>query len=234
MDDSRPLGTTLPRLSYPDLSGHMVIYFVPGFDGSVKEGERIYNWAAYIPVTEEEVPEFMIDRQGVRRTGSLPPGTIRPEAEKRLKQLMQANLPGYYADIVSKTEHTYAQLIYTVDLPAYALDRLCLIGDAGIVVQPFTGSGIFKGFNNARDLAAALQEHDSVDDGLAQWSREQTEGSKRILALGQQMYLAGEIERREGVDDTQHRSEEADEGACRAGRGQERDHAHQSLPAPRE
>lgn len=190
MDDSRPLGTTLPRLSYPDLSGHMVIYFVPGFDGSIREGERIYNWAAYIPLAEEEVPEFMIDRQGVRRTGSLPPDTIRPEEEKRLKQLMRDNLPGYYADIVSNTEHTYAQLIYTVDLPAYALDRLCLIGDAGIVVQPFTGSGIFKGFNNARDLVSALQEHDSVDDSLAQWSRSQTEGSKRILALGQQMEQA--------------------------------------------
>lgn len=190
MDDSRSLGTTLPRLSYRDLSGHMVIYFVPGFDGSIKEGDRLYNWAAYIPVADEELPEFMIDRQGVRRTGSLPPGAIRIEEEKRLKQLMRDNLPGYYADIVSKTEHTYAQLIYTVDLPAYARDRICLIGDAGIVVQPFTGSGIFKGFNNARDLVAALEEYENVDDSLAQWSQAQTEGSKRILALGQQMEQA--------------------------------------------
>lgn len=187
MDDSRPLGTTLPRLSYPDLRGHMVIYFVPGHDGSTREGERLYNWAAYIPVADEDVPEFMIDRQGVERVGSLPPGAIRPEEEARLKQLMQDNLPGYYAEIVSKTEHTYAQLIYTVDLSAYARDRICLIGDAGIVVQPFTGSGIFKGFNNARDLVAALQEYESVDEGLAHWSQSQTEGSKRILALGRQM-----------------------------------------------
>jgi len=190
MDDSRLLGTTLPRLSYPHLSGHMVIYFVPDFDGSIKDGERLFNWAAYIPVAEQDLPEFMIDRQGQRRTGSLPPGAIRPEEEGRLKQLMQDNLPRYYADIVSRTEHTYAQLIYTVDLPAYARERICVIGDAGIVVQPFTGSGIFKGFNNARDLVAALEEHDSVDESLAQWSQAQTEGSKRILALGQQMEQA--------------------------------------------
>jgi 2-polyprenyl-6-methoxyphenol hydroxylase-like FAD-dependent oxidoreductase len=190
MDDRRLLGTTLPRLSYPHLSGHMVIYFVPDFDGSIKDGERLFNWAAYIPVAEQDLPEFMIDRQGQRRTGSLPPGAIRPEEEGRLKQLMQDNLPRYYADIVSRTEHTYAQLIYTVDLPAYARERICVIGDAGIVVQPFTGSGIFKGFNNARDLVAALEEHDSVDESLAQWSQAQTEGSKRILALGQQMEQA--------------------------------------------
>lgn len=190
MADGRPLGMLLPRLSYPELNGHMVIYFVPGFDGSVNEGERLYNWAAYIPVNEEELPEFLIDREGVRRTGSLPPGSFRPEEEIRLKQLMAENLPAYYAEIVSKTEHTYAQLIYTVDLPAYARDRICLIGDAGIVVQPFTGSGIFKGFNNAKDLVNSLEEHQSVEKGLEEWSKMQTEGSKRILALGEQMERA--------------------------------------------
>ena len=190
IDDGRPLGTTLPRLSYPDLSGHMVIYFVPGHDGSINEGERLFNWAAYIPVANEELLEFMIDREGVSRTGSLPPGSIRREEERRLKQLMTDNLPRYYAEIVSKTKHTYAQLIYTADLPAYARDRICLIGDAGIVVQPFTGSGIFKGFNNAKDLINALEEHQSVEDSLAKWSNAETEGSKRILALGQQMEQA--------------------------------------------
>lgn len=190
IDDSRPLGTTLPRLSYPDLSGHMVIYFVPGFDGSVHEGERLYNWAAYIPVKDEDLPEFLIDGEGIRRDGSLPPGSIRSEEEMRLKQLMTDNLPGYYAQIVSQTEHTYVQLIYSVDLPAYARDRVCLIGDAGIVAQPFTGSGIFKGFNNAKDLVNSLQDHQSVEDSLAEWSESQTEGSKRILALGEQMEQA--------------------------------------------
>ena len=189
-ENGRPLGTTLPRISYPDLNGHMVIYFVPGYDGSINVGERLYNWAAYVPVADEELPEFLIDRKGVSRTGSLPPGSIRSGEERRLKQLMTDNLPRYYAEIVSKTEHTYAQLIYTVDLPAYARDRICLIGDAGIVVQPFTGSGIFKGFNNAKDLVNSLDEHHNVDDSLVEWSKAQTQRSKRILALGQQMEQA--------------------------------------------
>ncbi|MDX1614570.1 MAG: FAD-dependent monooxygenase [Candidatus Promineifilaceae bacterium] len=190
MNDGSPLGATLPRLSFPDLSGHLVIYFVPGFDGSVWEGKRLFNWAAYIPVPAEELSDFMIDRDGFERSGSLPPGTIRPEEVARLKRLMRANLPGYYADVVDKTEHTHAQLIYTVDLPAYAQQRVCLIGDAGIVVQPFTGSGIFKGYHNARDLVAALEAHEDVDQALAEWSSQQTEEAKRILTLGQQMEQA--------------------------------------------
>lgn len=187
MGDGHLLGTTLPRLSYPDLSGHMVIYFVPGHDGSTREEERLYNWAAYIPVTDDELPEFLVDRDGNRRTGSLPPGTIRLDEETRLKQLMSDNLPVYFGEIVSRTEHTYAQPIYTVDIPQYARDRICLIGDAGTVVQPFTGSGIFKGFHNAKELVSALEENENIDDALMLWSKAQAEGSKRILALGEQM-----------------------------------------------
>ncbi len=190
MRDSHPVETKLPRLSYADLDGHLVIYFVPGFDGSTNEGERLYNWAAFIPVSDDELPEFMIDRDGLRRTGSLPPGSIRLDDENRLKQLMAANLPRYYAEIVAKTENTYVQLIYTAEVHAYARDRICLLGDAGSVVQPFTISGIFKGFNNARDLIIALDEHASVDDGLADWSETQTRRSKQILALGEQMEQA--------------------------------------------
>jgi len=55
------------------------------------------------------------------------------------------------------------QLIYTVRLPAYHLGRICLIGDAGIVAQPFTGSGVFKGYNNIRDLIKALNTHEAIE-----------------------------------------------------------------------
>jgi hypothetical protein len=71
--------------------------------------------------------------------------------ENRLKELVAANLPTYFAEIVSKTQNTYVQLIYTADLPAYYRHRICVIGDAGMVIQLFTGSGVFKGYNNVKD-----------------------------------------------------------------------------------
>ena len=187
LNEDAHLGTTLPRLSYKSMSGHMVIYFVPGFDDATEISQRLYNWAAYISIPTDELSQFLKDRFGEQRTGSLPPGTIRLDEETRLKELMWDNLPVHYANIVSKTQHTYAQLIYTVDLPAYAKGRMCLIGDAGIVVQPFTESGVFKGTNNARELVNALAQYETVDEALAQWSAEQTNASKRILTLGNQM-----------------------------------------------
>ena len=171
MPADSPLGMQVPRLSHAEIPGHTVMYFIPSEDGSIKPGERIFNWAAYLPLREAELGEFMIDIAGRHREGTIPPGKLREAEELRLKQLAVANLPSYYGAIIDKTQGTYVQLIYTCDLPAYHRDRMCLIGDAGMVVQPFTGSGVFKGYNNVKDLLNALDEHKSTDDALRAWGK---------------------------------------------------------------
>ena len=190
MDDSAPLGSNMPRLSYTDLPGNFVVYFVPDQDGSVQEGQRVFNWAAYIPFPEEELSRFMIDRENISYRGTLPPGKLQPEQEKRMKRLMQKNLPGYYGDIISRTRNTHVQLIYTLSLPSYHKNRMCLIGDAGVVTQPFTGSGVFKGYNNVRDLIQALNTYQTIDDALQYWGNEQMKIGNHLLALGEQMEQA--------------------------------------------
>lgn len=186
MADIDPLGSNLPRFSYPNLPGNFVVYFVPAQDGNMQEGNRLFNWAAYIPISEAEVAKIMIDREGVAHSGSLPPGRMKPEDQDLLKHLMYNNLPTYYGELVSKTQNTYVQLIYTARLPAYHYGRIGLIGDAGMVVQPFTASGIFKGHSNVKDLLHALNSHGTVEDGLQHWGQEQVRIGNRLLALGEQ------------------------------------------------
>ena len=181
------LGTNLARLSYTSINGQMIVYFVPGFNGGTEAPLRLYNWEAYVTVTADELPHFLKDRFGEQHTGALPPGSMRPAEETRLKQLMWDNLPIHYADIVSKTQSTHAQPIYTSSLPAYAKDRMALIGDAGIVAQPLTGSGVFKGLYNVRDLVANLAEYNTLDEALDQWSVEQTRLGQQILDFGELM-----------------------------------------------
>ena len=82
------------------------------------------------------------------------------------------------------------QVIYTLDLDAYYESRICLIGDAGMVVQPFTGSGVFKGYHNAVDLINCLNSNPSLDEALADWNEKQLQTGKRLLALGEQMEKA--------------------------------------------
>ena len=144
----------------------------------------------YLPLLEEDVPAFMTDREGVVREGMLPPGSMREEEEARLKDVVRRNLPGYYADVIERSSDTYAHLIYTADIPSYYRGRMCLIGDAGAVIQPFTGSGIFKGYNNIRSLIDAFELTGDMDRALRQWDAMQVVIGRRLLALGEQMEQA--------------------------------------------
>jgi 2-polyprenyl-6-methoxyphenol hydroxylase-like FAD-dependent oxidoreductase len=190
MDDSAPLEDGLIRLSYRHMPGDIVLYFIPNEYGSAAPGNRIFNWAAYVPLAEADLPEFMIDKDGRHRVGTIPPGHLREDAETALKTRLADNLPSYFGEIVGKTQHTYVQLIYTMEVPRYTQGRAGLIGDAGMVIQPFTGSGVFKGLNNVRDLLGRLQTASSLDDALNEWSAHQVGVGRHLLALGRQMEQA--------------------------------------------
>lgn len=188
--DAGPLESVVPRVSYTSMPGNFVAYFVPDERGETKTGHRVFNWAAYIPLPDDQVDTFMVDREGRQRVGTLPPCTVPREVELTLKQMMRDQLPAYYAEVVSRSEDTYVQLIYTARVPMQRRGRACLIGDAGAVAQPFTGSGIFKGYHNVQDLLTALEAERSLDDALSEWSTQQVAVGDRLVALGEQMERA--------------------------------------------
>jgi 2-polyprenyl-6-methoxyphenol hydroxylase-like FAD-dependent oxidoreductase len=188
--DDAPLGADIPRLSYVGLKGNATAYFVPSADGSTDSGDRIINWACYIPLPAPEVEAFMVDRDGAAHTGTLPPGAMRPAEERRLKALMLENLPDWHGGMVERTNDTYVQLIYTADLSTYCRGRMALIGDAGVVAPPFTGSGVFKGYQNVRGLLEQISGSNDLGVALAAWSHDQVQLGQRLLALGRQMEQA--------------------------------------------
>jgi 2-polyprenyl-6-methoxyphenol hydroxylase-like FAD-dependent oxidoreductase len=187
LSDSAPLETALYRLHYKGLPGNAVFYFVPGEGGSTDVGDRLVNWACYLPLAPEELPGFLVDRYGQRQEHSLPPGSMRIAEEERLKGVMAEHLPSYFAEIIAASRDSFVQPIYSGTVPAYARGRIALLGDAGAVAPPFTGSGVFKAMMNAVELATSLAESSSVDGALEQWSVEQTKRGDRLAALGDQM-----------------------------------------------
>ncbi|WP_242156979.1 NAD(P)-binding protein [Aestuariivivens sediminis] len=190
IESASPLKDGILRLSYDNAPGHNVVYFIPDENGSIKEGTRMFNWAAYVAIPDSELDELMTDRWGKIRFGTLPPGTMTKTNEDRLKKLLSRSIPNHYAEVVNKTKDSYIQVIYTLDLDRYCKDRMCLIGDAGIVVPPFTGSGVFKGYHNVKDLVHCLKEYSNLEEALEQWSKRQLLTGKRLLALGEQMEKA--------------------------------------------
>jgi 2-polyprenyl-6-methoxyphenol hydroxylase-like FAD-dependent oxidoreductase len=188
--DDAPLGADVPRLSYAAAKGNATAYFVPSAEGSTRPGERTINWACYIPLPPEDVDAFMVDRDGQPREGSIPPGALRPDEECRLKALMADNLPEWHARMIERTSDTFVQLIYAVGMSDYARGRMCVIGDAGIVASPFTGSGVFKGYRNVKGLLGELTNGGPLEAALQRWSDEQVRLGRGLLALGEQMEQA--------------------------------------------
>ncbi len=190
MQGRSPLKDEILRLSYKNIPGHNVVYFIPNENGSVLQGERVFNWAAYVAIPDTKLDELMTDRHAKVRFGTLPPGKLTKENEVHLKELLSKYIPDYYAEIVNKTQDSYIQVIYTLDLDSYRKGKMCLIGDAGIFVPPFTGSGVFKGYNNVKDLVSWLRETSNLENALNEWSNMQLQSGKRLLALGAQMEKA--------------------------------------------
>jgi 2-polyprenyl-6-methoxyphenol hydroxylase-like FAD-dependent oxidoreductase len=185
--DTAPLESAAGRVFSRGIPGHFMPYLVPGPSGSVAMGDRTINWGVYLAVPSDELPHFLTDRHGHQHTHSLPPGLMRPEEESRLKEQVQARLPPYYAEIVTATRDTFAQPIYRVEPPAQHHGRLCLIGDAGELAPPLTGSGVLRGMTNAVDLVAALRTGSDLDAALTEWDAAQIGLGRRLSALGRQL-----------------------------------------------
>ena len=186
--DSGPLESNLARVSYR--LGHATFFFVPGADGSIAAGERIVNWAMYVPVPESELAGFMTGPNGSQPPRTLRPGQVRLPLENRLKRLARECLPGYYADIISASSNTAIQPIYSAEVEAYHQGRVCLTGDAGSFSPPFTASGVFKGINNAVDLARTISSYFDVDEALKDWGAAQARTGQQVAALADQLEQA--------------------------------------------
>jgi 2-polyprenyl-6-methoxyphenol hydroxylase-like FAD-dependent oxidoreductase len=185
ISDGRSVGSNFARFGTTGLPGSF-LYPIPGLDGAVTEGQRLINWGCYVPVASEQLGDFLVGRDGSRYQGTIPPGHMRPVQERRLKALARTSLPPLYAEIVTESDSTFAQAIYSVAVPAYHGGRICLTGDAGAVAPPFTGSGVFKAATNAIHLRQSLDAHDDVDAALAQWGAGETTAATALLRLGRQ------------------------------------------------
>lgn len=178
---------THPRISLSEGRGSFISYLIADRSGSLRPGDRLINWAVYLELPETDLGSFMVDAEGRARTGTIPAGNMRPEQDAALKDRMRHALPSYFADVVSASRDNQIQLIYTCRPPAYRLGRMCLLGDAGVMVPPLTGAGLFKGFSNAVGLADALAQDGPLDAVLDAWSDAQMRAADEMLRMGREM-----------------------------------------------
>ncbi len=164
-------------------NSHILVYPIPGADGSVLPGERLINFVWYRNyLAGGDLGDLLTDTSGVQREISLPPGSVRADHIAEMRASAVARLPPVIADVVVAVEEPFLQVVYDVEIDQMAFGRMCLIGDAGFVARPHAAAGTAKAAANAWALAEALATHDTVPAALAAWEPGQLDLGRQLLA----------------------------------------------------
>ena len=183
---------------YVYANSHILVYPIPGSDGSVAPGERLVNIVWYRNYAAgADVGDLLVDSHGNRREVSVPPGAVRLEHIAEARAVAVARLPAPIAEVVLAIDHLFIQVVLDLDVPRMAFGRACLLGDAAFVVRPHAAAGTAKAADDAWTLRDALAVHpNDPAAALAAWEPAQ-------LTLGRSLLgRTRSIGRRSQVDGT--------------------------------
>ena len=159
-------------------------YTIPGINGALDEGSRIWNWAWYskYPDGSPELHELMTDNEGNRHRFSVPPGKMSAHVWAKQQTLAAETLPPMFAELVSKTAQPFIQLITDViaSRASFLDGKVLLVGDALAGFRPH----VFASTNQAARGALSLKD---VMVGELSWA----DWEDRALRYAREMYQAG-------------------------------------------
>ena len=159
--------------------GHGVMYPIPDFDDGAEPGGRRVNWAIY--AAQPPGLDFV-------EPTSVPPGAVTPEVYAELERLLDAAFPPMYRTLFdSPIEEVSIQPIYDQQVDAYTSGRIALIGDAGTVTRPHTGSGATKAIQDALTLSRLGAEHGDWSGLLLAYDAERTTTGRSLVDLGRRI-----------------------------------------------
>ena len=167
---------------YVYANSHILVYPIPGLDGSVRAGDRMINFVwyrNYLPGSD--LADLMTGRDGRVHEISLPPEAPRTEHIEEMWSTAAARLPKQIASVVLAVPAPFVQAILDVEVPQMAFGRVCLIGDAAFVVRPHAAAGTAKAAADAWELARALEQQQDIESALRAWEPGQLELGRNLL-----------------------------------------------------
>lgn len=161
----------IDKLTYYTLANsHIIVYPIPGHDGSVKLNERLLNFVWYRNYLEgDDLDDVMTDVSGICRPVSIQPGQVRQVHIDELHASSKARLPALISEVVCAAEEPFLQALVDCEIPKMVFGRICLLGDSAWVARSHAAAGTAKAADESYFLAQALLEADSVPEALANW-----------------------------------------------------------------
>jgi len=165
-------------------NSHILVYPIPNRNGDVEPGRRLMNFVWYRNVAEgTELDALMVDRQGRRRTVSLPPGGVQARFADEVRATAAATMAAPIAEVVRRSAEPFLQVVFDVEVPAMAFGRVCLIGDAAFALRPHAAAGTAKAARDGWALAEMLQSTaGNVAEALRRWEPGQLALGRQVLA----------------------------------------------------
>lgn len=163
-------------------NSHILVYPIPGLDGSLQPGRRLINFVWYRNyLAGGDLDDLMTDSEGVRHDVSMPPGKPRAEHQEEMRATAAARLPPAMAGVVHAVERPFVQSILDIEVPRMAFGRVCLVGDAAFAVRPHAAAGTAKAAADGWALAEALEREPDVESALRAWEPGQLELGRSLL-----------------------------------------------------
>ncbi|CCD34842.1 hypothetical protein BofuT4_P098180.1 [Botrytis cinerea T4] len=118
----------------------MLLYLIPGDDGSIGPGERHVNLVWY-DTCHKDFPEclsIMTDVDGKQHQRTVPFGKVRPSIWAQKQAYSSANFPSPIKELVNKIETPFVTGIYDCISPRASCfeGKLFLVGDAYAPFRP--------------------------------------------------------------------------------------------------
>jgi 2,6-dihydroxypyridine 3-monooxygenase len=139
--------------------------------------------------------DLMLDRAGVQRAGTMPPGMMRDDHLAELRATAERVLAPTLREVVLGCERPLIQAVFDLESPQMAFDRVCLIGDAAFGLRPHVAAGQAKACADAWALRDNLESCEGdIDQALALWEETQLALGRHALERTRQMGNASQFD----------------------------------------
>jgi 2,6-dihydroxypyridine 3-monooxygenase len=162
---------------------HAVMYLIPGMDGELDAGKRLFNYVWYRNVPAgPELQELTTDTRGFECPVSVHPGDVQRRYIDELKESAVGQLAPAVAELVVRTEQPYLQVVFDARIPAMADGRIAIIGDAAFPARPHAAAGTAKAADDAWNLFEHLAAAGGgIPEALKCWEPGQLKLGNRLI-----------------------------------------------------
>lgn len=170
-------------------NSHIVMYPIPGIDGSLDDGALLFNYVWYRNVTDGQALVELLTGTDDRARDSLPPGLVQERFVREMREATaRLGMAAPLREVVLRTAEPFIQKILDVEVPRMVYGRACLIGDAAFACRPHAAAGTAKAAADGWALADAIREAEGdVDTALRKWEPTQLALGKQLVARTRQM-----------------------------------------------